>query len=226
MRLQTLEPKNYTYLETGDQCFHYGEYTSEGGYQASDTNQQILNLKKKPTVSEGQLYYKKQAIEYWGLALESVIDLSKTFVSHTFVKMRGSKPAGHAEFDDRMLRVLKRMAVGALKVDIRPLLVQTVERDAQHHGHRLTPDELCETLAVDPKFLSPPLAQNIIVVDDVITMGASFAAAKRLLIGLPNVKSVVGIFLAKTVWPAPEFPVLSPEEVRRLLDPAAKRAQG
>lgn len=223
MRLQTLEPKNYAYLETGDECFHYGEYTSEGGYQASDTNQQILNLKKKPTVSEGQLYYKRQAIEYWGRALSSVIDLSKTIGTHTFVPMPGSKPAGHVEFDDRMLRVLRRMALGAPNVDIRPLLVQTAERDAQHHGHRLTPDELGETLAVDPALLTPPLSPSIIVVDDVITRGASFAAAKRLLIGLPNVRSVVGIFLAKTVWPAPDFPVLSPDEIRRLLDPAVKR---
>ncbi|MCW0388794.1 hypothetical protein NB722_003333 [Xanthomonas sacchari] len=59
MRLQIIEPKNYTYLEVCDECYHYGEYTSEGGYQASDTNQKILNLKKKPTVSEGQLYYKR-----------------------------------------------------------------------------------------------------------------------------------------------------------------------
>ncbi|MDT9694308.1 hypothetical protein Q5762_39435, partial [Streptomyces sp. P9(2023)] len=63
------------------------EYTSEGVYQARDTNQQILNLKKKPTASEGQLYYKRLAIEYWGRALASVIDLRKTIGSHTFVPM-------------------------------------------------------------------------------------------------------------------------------------------
>lgn len=62
MRLQILEPRHHTYLVTGDRCWHYGEYTSEGGYKASDTNQKILNLKKKPTVSEAQLYYKNQAI--------------------------------------------------------------------------------------------------------------------------------------------------------------------
>ncbi|OFS95168.1 hypothetical protein HMPREF3113_06055 [Stenotrophomonas sp. HMSC10F06] len=217
MRLQILETRYYTHLATGDKCWHYGEYTSEGGYQASDTNQKILNLKKKPTVSEGQLYYKNQAIDYWGRTLASVINLDQTVGLRTFVPMPGSKPAGHADYDDRMLRVLKRMALGAPNVDIRPLLVQTAERDAQHHGHRLTPDELRETLAVDNSLLQPPLARSVVVVDDVITMGASFAAAKQLLIGLPNVSEVVGIFLAKTVWPAPSFPVLTAEQIQQLL---------
>jgi hypothetical protein len=217
MRLQILETRYYTHLATGDKCWHYGEYTSEGGYQASDTNQKILNLKKKPTVSEGQLYYKNQAIDYWGRTLAGVINLQQTVGLRTFVPMPGSKPVGHADYDDRMLRVLKRMALGAPDVDIRPLLIQTAERDAQHHGHRLTPDELCETLAVDNTLLNPPLARSIVVVDDVITMGASFAAAKQMLIGLPNVSEVVGIFLAKTVWPAPAFPVMTPEQIKQLL---------
>ncbi|WP_432592820.1 hypothetical protein [Stenotrophomonas maltophilia] len=217
MRLLILEPRYYTHLATGDQCWHYGEYTSEGGYQASDTNQKILNLKKKPTVSEGQLFYKNQAIEYWGQTLARVITPSRTIGTHTFVPMPGSKPVGHPDYDDRMLRVLRRMAQGVQNVDIRPLLVQTAERDAQHHGHRLTPDELCETLAVDDRLLNPPLAPTLVVVDDVITMGASFAAAKRLLIGLPNVSAVMGIFLAKTVRPPPAFPPLTPEQIQQLL---------
>ncbi|MBA0420317.1 phosphoribosyltransferase [Stenotrophomonas maltophilia] len=217
MRLQILEPRHHTYLVTGDRCWHYGEYTSEGGYQASDTNQKILNLKKKPTVSEAQLYYKSQAIDYWGRTLARVVNLAQPEGVLTFVPMPGSKPIGHAEYDDRMLRVLRRMAAGVPNVDIRPLLVQTAERDAQHHGHRLTPDELCETLAVDSNLLNPSLARTIVVVDDVITMGASFAAAKRLLVGLPNVSEVVGVFLAKTVWPAPAFPVLTAEQIQQLL---------
>ena len=222
MRLQILEPRDYAYLVTGDQCWHYGEYTSEGGYKASDTNQKIWNLKKKPTVSEGQLYYKNQAIDYWAAVLAGVISLPQTIGSHTFVPMPGSKPIGHADYDDRMLKVLRRMANGTPNVDIRPLLVQTMERDAQHHGHRLTPDELCGTLTIDPQLLDRPLANTVVVVDDVITMGASFAAAKRLLIRLPNVSGVVGIFLAKTVWPLSPFAPLSADQIKQLLAASGK----
>ncbi|TDB26392.1 hypothetical protein ATCM_01145 [Stenotrophomonas sp. ATCM1_4] len=217
MRLQILEPRDYTYLEAGDSCWHYGEYTSDGGYQASDTNQKILNLKKKPTVSEAQLYYKNQAIDYWGRTLAGVIDLPRTIGTSTFVPMPGSKPTGHADYDDRMLRVLRRMVLGCPEVDVRPLLIQTEEREAQHHGHRLTPDELCETLAVDHGLLDRPLARNVVVVDDVITLGASFAAAKRMLADLPRVEHVRGVFLAKAVRPPPAIPMLTPEQIRELL---------
>ncbi len=218
MRLQILEPRYHTHLATGDRCWHYGEYTSEGGYAASDTNQRILNLKKKPTVSDGQLFYKRQAIEYWGSTLARAINVRQTVGSHTFVPMPGSKPVGHAEYDDRMLKVLARMAAGVPNVDIRQLLIQTEARDAQHSGSRLTPAEICETLAVDHNLIPPPVARTIVVVDDVITMGASFAAAKSLLVGLPNVAEVVGIFLAKTIRPAPEFPPLTDEELAQILD--------
>lgn len=217
MRLQILEPRNFTYLVTGDRCWHYGDYTSEGGYGASDTNQKILNLKWKPTASEGQLYHKRQAIEYWGRTLASVINFDHAIGTLTFVPMPGSKPVGHTEYDDRMLRVLRRMALGYTGVDIRPLLVQSVERDPQHHGKRLTPDELCKTLAVDVTMLDQPLASTVVVVDDVITKGASFAAAKSLLAQLPNVSDVVGVFLAKTIWPATGFSPLSPEQMERVL---------
>lgn len=37
----------------------------EGGYQASDTNEDI-ELEENSIFSEGQLYHKSQAIEYWG----------------------------------------------------------------------------------------------------------------------------------------------------------------
>lgn len=221
MRLQILEPRNHTWLKTGDRCWNYGEYTSEGGYLASDTNQLILNLKKKPTVSPAQLRYKTAAIDHWGSVLAKAINVPGTVGVLTFVPMPGSKPVGHAEYDDRMLRVLQRMAVGVPGVDVRPLLKQVGERSAQHEGTRLTPTQLCTTLAVDYSLMPPPVARTIVVVDDVITMGASFAAAKSMLAGLPNVQEVVGFFLAKTVRPAPSFTALTPAQLQQLLGPSA-----
>lgn len=217
MRLQELEPRHYAWLATGDRCFHYGEYTSEGGYQASHTNQWILNLKKKPSAPAAQLRYKATAVDYWGRVLATALNVTNAPGRFTFVPMPGSKPAGHADYDDRMHRVANRMAAGVTGVDVRPLLVQVGERSAQHHGSRMSPTELCQTLQVDVSLMPPPLAPIVVVIDDVITMGASFAAAKNLLLPLPGVDEVIGVFLAKTVWPAPEFPVLTPEQIRELL---------
>lgn len=205
LRLAKLDHRDRSWLTATDEAWYYGEYTANGGYQASETNRWISNLKKEPTSPSGELYWKQRAIAYWGDLLRVLLPPNKTAGVVTFVPIPGSKPKGHACYDDRMLKVLQRMAQGRADIDIRQLLVQTAERPTQHHGSRATPDELLETLAVDPSGLALPPKDLIFVVDDVVTMGASFAAAKRRLSGLPGVSRVRGIFLAKTVWPTPTF---------------------
>ncbi|KRG42331.1 hypothetical protein ARC78_09355 [Stenotrophomonas pictorum JCM 9942] len=206
MRLQKIEPRHYAWLDPNDQCLYYGDYTSGGGFEASDTNRQILNLKKKPTAKQGELYYKEKAVTYWGATLRKLLTLENTQAGYTFVPMPGSKPLGHPEYDDRMHRVLQHMRAGIQGVDVRPLLKQVKDRAAQHEGAgRMSPTDLCKTLAVDHSLIPPPVASTIVVVDDVITMGASFAAAKSMLMPLPNVTRVVGVFLAKTIWQTPDF---------------------
>jgi hypothetical protein len=216
MRLQNLDSKDYQWLGPTDKCWHYGDYTSEGGYNASETNRLITNLKKKPSASANELYYKSKAVMHWGDLLRQLLGVEKLAGDLTFVPMPGSKPHGHPEFDPRMLRVLERMALGVANVDVRPVLIQTAERPPQHHGHRLSPTELAQSLGIDPAQQAVPLRSLVLVVDDVITMGASFAAAKQKLITLPGVKEVRGVFLAKTVWPQPSFQ-LTPEQIRNLL---------
>ncbi|MCS8145816.1 hypothetical protein N0479_03375 [Pseudomonas aeruginosa] len=204
-KLIKLDNDCYRYLSDDDKCYHFGEYTSGGGFKKSTTNQQIHNLKKKPTCSAIELHYKQLTIEYWGRMMAAGLAINADS-QVTFVPMPCSKPAGHSEYDDRMLKVLQFMARSKPPLDIRPILMQTALRPSQHEGGgRQTPDQLLETLAIDPtQVLYPPRA-TVIVVDDVITMGASFNAAKSLLQGLPGVNEVAGIFLAKTVWPPCEL---------------------
>jgi hypothetical protein len=55
---------NHYYLEASDECFFLREYTPRGGYQASESNQLVLNLKK-------DLKYRgTPAWKYKGLAIE------------------------------------------------------------------------------------------------------------------------------------------------------------
>jgi hypothetical protein len=198
-RLIELDPADYRWLAPTDKCYHYGEYTSNGGFKASETNRWIRNLKKLPTCPANELYWKGQAIIYWGDLLRRLINLDQCG-DVTFVPIPGSKPFGHPDYDVRVLRTLQQMAQGRNDIDIRPLLVQGALRESQHIGGRKTPDELLETLVLDPAQLAVPVRGSICVVDDVITQGASFAAAKRLLSRLPNVRQVFGVFFAKTIW--------------------------
>lgn len=208
MRLSSLDPADFKYLTADDSCAHYGEYTAGGGFGASETNQQIFNLKKSPTVPPTQLRWKTRAVAYWGDVILTSAGLKWDVCSTdvTFVPIPCSKPIGHEEYDDRMLQVLNYVAQRKAGIDVRPLLVQMEARDAQHHGNRSDPDGIAATLQVDQGWLRQPLRSTIVVVDDVITRGASFAAAKRLLSGLPGVNEVYGMFLAKTVHTPIEWP--------------------
>lgn len=194
----------YEWLIQGDNCFHFGEYTSHGGYQASDTNRWIKNLKKKPTASQNELYYKGQAIGYWASVLAQLLPPAQAAGDVTFVPIPGSKPRGHADYDPRLELVLRRWVLGVDGVDIRSVLVQDAERPGQHEdGLRLTPDQIRAMWSLDGQLLASPLRSAIVVFDDVLTRGASFKAAEAMLSGLPGVQSVTGIFLARTVWPNP-----------------------
>ncbi|UNB64224.1 hypothetical protein [Pseudomonas syringae group genomosp. 7] len=204
-RLTKLDNDDYKYLSDDDSCYHYGEYTSGGGFKASDTNQQIWNLKNKPTSADGPLYWKGKAIEYWAKMIAETLDLDAVAANTTFVPMPCSKPVGHPEYDDRMLKVLQKLVRKNAMLDIRPLLVQTQLRDSQHEGPRQSPAELRKTLAIDHAFLAIPIKPYVVVVDDVITLGASYNAAKSLLQTIPGVTNVLGVFLAKTVWPPSEL---------------------
>ncbi|MDF0729226.1 hypothetical protein P0Y43_00580 [Pseudomonas entomophila] len=200
-----LDNDAYRYLDDGDNCYHFLEYTSGGGFRVSQGNQQILNLKKRPTSSDNELYYKGRAVVFWGDLLAAELNLAVVASNSTFVPMPCSKPRAHADYDDRMTRVLRRMGRLTPNIDIRELLVQNSLRTSQHEGGRLTPDEIGSFMSVDTNLLAVPVKPHIIIVDDVITMGASFKAAKNLLQSAGVQANIIGVFLAKTVWPASEL---------------------
>ena len=195
----------FHWLVENDVCHHFGEYTSGGGYGASDTNHWISNFKKKPTVPAGELYWKGRAIEHWAKVLRELLPPDQVAQNITFVPVPGSKPQGHPEYDTRMMQLVERWARGVQGVDFRTVLIQTAMRQSQHESARQSPDEILQTLAIDRAQLTRPLHATVVVVDDVLTLGASFKAAQRLLLSLPNVRTVEGLFLARTVWNVGEF---------------------
>lgn len=200
-----LDNDSYRYLDDGDYCYHFLEYTSGGGFRVSQGNQQILNLKKRPNSTDNELYYKRKAVEFWGDLLSTELNLAVSATNSTFVPMPCSKPIGHQDYDDRMLRVLRRMARNTPQLDIRELLIQDRARTSQHEGERLTPDQIASYLSIDQAALELPIKENLVVVDDVITMGASFKAAK-IMVEREGIRTqVVGLFLAKTIWPPSEL---------------------
>lgn len=206
-RLQRIDNSDYKHLRVDDSCYYYGEYTAQGGFRVSETNNQIHNLKKKPGASPAELHYKQKAVAYWSQRLGDALNLSAVAAHATIVPAPPSKPLNHPAYDNRMLQILQNLNGREPGLDIRALLVPTVARVAQHEGGRLSPEEIMACMAVDQTHLANPLRKYVIVFDDVFTQGSTFAACRALIERLPGVQQVDGIFLAKTVWQKFDFTI-------------------
>lgn len=198
-RLTKIDPGFGRLLHT-DSCWHIGEFQSHGGWQAGETNSKIKNLKIFP-VPAHRKQYKDAAVRYWAEKLKECLNAEVLREQVTLVPAPCSKPRGHAEHDDRMVRVLSALNALIGPLDIREAVVTHTERPAQHRGEmRLSPSDLQRTMCLDPTAFRTPLRPVVLVVDDVFTRGSTFRAIKGLLEGQPNVREVGGVFLARTVW--------------------------
>lgn len=203
-----LTRRDHHYLEQDDRCVFIGEYTARAGYQHSETNQLILNLKKGMDRRDKRDWrYKGMAIRQAGRTFAAVLN-ERSLDQFTFVPIPPSKARGDPEYDDRMVQV-----VGAIRperpVDARELIVQSVSTEAAHgSARRLRPEQLADIYRVDESVAAPTPAA-LVVVDDVLTTGAHFKAAQSVLVErFPGVP-VFGLFVARRVPEEVDFdPVL------------------
>lgn len=189
----------YPLLTAADQCYFLREYTAGRGYSGSETNQLILNFKKPPD-RRGTLEwrYKEQAIAHIAREFRASVNL-RALRRVTLVPMPPSKAKTDPLYDDRMLQVLRAVDVEG-QLDIRELLLSTASMTAAHASSaRPTVDQLIANFVVDDT-LAVPAPTTIALVDDVLTTGAHFAAAKAVLTRrFPGI-SVRGLFIARRVF--------------------------
>lgn len=198
------------WLDESDQCFYIGEYISGAGYGAGDTNQLVSNLKADVSRSPQRVQYKNNAISIAAGQLASTLHHPGLKERVTVVPMPCSKSLGHPQYDDRMARVVAALgAIVGQGFDGRSVLRTVTNREAQHSaGTRASVDDLVVSMEVDPQAIAVPLRPIVMVIDDVFTLGASFKAAQKLIQPLPNVEQVLGVFVARTKWPQPDFSAL------------------
>ena len=98
-------------------------------------------------------------------------------------------------------------------MDVRELIFQTRSTGAIHEQEvRQSPEEIAALYRVDPD-LAQPAPSVIAIVDDILTTGAHFRAAKALLSSLFPGTDIIGLFIARrapeTVDPE-DFDVIEP----------------
>lgn len=200
-QISELERPDHFFLREEDECYYFGDYTPRKGFDHSDTNQFVSNL-KKPVRFRGQYpwRYKQQAIRIGGQLIAHTLnrDAAQRVV---LVPIPPSKPADHPEYDDRM----SRLCNGAAPFQTSELLSTVEAREPAHHqdGGRSV-EAVYETLQLhEDRYCGQPIC---VLVDDVLTTGSSFRASQQKLLELEGVEQVIGIFMARCAWPKIEFP--------------------
>jgi hypothetical protein len=196
-------PDHY-YLDAGDTCLFLGEYTARKGFTFSATNQLVLNFKKSvDRRARPEWQHKERAIREVGQAFAGAIQPA-WLASATLVPIPPSKEKNNPLYDDRMLRMLRAIP-SAHPLDIRELLIQQQTMDAAHDANiRPGPDQIAAAYKIDEN-LCEPVPGAIALFDDVITTGAHFVAARRVLqVRFPQSR-VFGFFIARRAPETTDF---------------------
>lgn len=203
MRLLQIDDSNrgdHTRLNGDDKCYHLWEYTSGQNYKASNVNDLISNFKKKPTAGPAVLRYKERAIQSCAADLQSSLNAS-WLSSATIVPVPGSKGEDHPDYDDRLVRLARLLGS---HVDVRQLVRQTGSYNAAHEAgaDRVTVEDLIGRYVIDES-LAAPAPLSIGILDDVLTAGTHYRAMHTVLQTRFPTAGIVGIFLARRVFPNP-----------------------
>jgi predicted amidophosphoribosyltransferase len=177
------------------------EYTRGGGFQASDTNQLISNLKKSvERRNQADYRYKIQAIGIAGRELRAVLS-EEWLTSATLVPIPPSACRNDPLHDDRMTSVI-RILSRELEVDVRELIVQRESAIPAHLSGDYRPrvNDILANYQIDENLSEPP-PTSIGLFDDILTAGSHFRAAKLLLQQRFGNIPVVGIFIARRIFP-------------------------
>jgi len=196
-------PDHY-HLNAGDTCLFLGEYTARKGFTFSATNQIVLNFKKSiDRRGRPEWQHKERAIREVGQAFGVAIKAA-WLSSVTLVPIPPSKERNDPLYDDRMLRMLRAIP-SAQPLDIRELLIQQQTMDAAHDANiRPGPDQIAAAYRIDEN-LCEPIPGAIALFDDVITTGAHFVAARRVLQVRFPLSRVFGFFIARRAPETTDF---------------------
>jgi len=202
--IDDLSRPDHSWLSPTDRCLFLGEYTARKGFSFSATNHLILNFKKSADRrGRAEWQYKERAIIDAGNAFGTAIN-PKWLAVATLVPMPPSKAKSDPLYDDRVVRMLRAIPADH-PLDIRELIIQRQSMVAAHDADiRPTPDDIVAGYRVD-EAVAAPAPRVIGLFDDVMTTGAHYVAARRVLAARFPGASIFGFFIARRVPETTDF---------------------
>jgi predicted amidophosphoribosyltransferase len=192
---------DHSYLSDKDKCYYFMLYYSKQGFDYSDENSLIFNLKKPMKLKDKpHFHYKESAIKKIAKIVESgFINAIGNIDECTIIPIPPSKTKDHEHYDDRVLKILE-LATKDKEVDIREILMCKESVDASHETeNRPSIAELEENLLID-RSVSKNVKPIIVLFDDVLTTGAHFIACKNVLQARYPDAKIVGVFVARRAF--------------------------
>ena len=186
---------DHSHLDANDQCYYFGEYTARASFSHSQTNQIISNFKKSvDRKGLPEWRYKIQAIQQIANILNGALNPMPTVL---FVPIPPSKAKDHPLYDDRMVQVLKKLNPGWMSGCYRELVVQVNSTDASHLSDaKRDVQRLIQNYRIDQNLVQPT-PETIIIIDDVLTTGCHYKAAKHHLEAVYPQAEIYGLFVAR-----------------------------
>ena len=193
--IDELMRSDHSYLSEDDKCYFLGEYTARQGYAYSGTNNLILNFKKSvDRRNRFEWRYKVEAVKTVAAAFRMALR-EEVLSRLTFVPIPPSKSIDDPLYDDRLTQMLSLIRPDPA-LDIREIIRQESSTDPVHlTGNRPTPEEIKCLYSLNESLVRPA-PQGIVLVDDVLTTGAHFRAAKDILSTLYPTIMTIGLFIA------------------------------
>jgi hypothetical protein len=198
-KIDELTRGDHSYLEVGDECLFFGDYTAKKSWSHSATNQLILNFKMPVSARDSNRWPHKVRALHQVAALFS--DNIATALSRiTLVPIPPSKLKSDSAYDNRMMEMLNLMRTpsGAIP-DIKELVLQNKAMPAAHSSDvRLPPSEWEKVYSINSKFAAAEPTW-IAIIDDTIVTGCRFRAMSNVLKRqFPNAR-ITGLFIARRV---------------------------
>jgi len=174
-------------------------YTIGQGYDHSDTNQLIINLKHSPTSRPALLRHKQKAIAKFAEELAQLFRHNRA-TPLALMPMPPSKARSDADFDNRLDQVADRVTKQCANVVVFPLLERARSVSSHHAGAPRSARACFDSIRIVKSVrdrLENSTKRVIAVLDDVLTSGAHYEAARQhLQREFPNDR-IIGVFWAK-----------------------------